>query len=172
MNILLVALLFALAACSSIKKQIDVGAFDADGRCPTFQVKYPKCNVTFGNKGLSVLNSFYETFVGEGAFEIKEFTIKKRSENEFDIIGQSNRGPLKSKIKADGLVRLGQDREDDKLRNANVASYCHAGRIFENQTVQVGGDVEIQDLEFWTEAEIFHFQLFQNGSLTAKVQCR
>jgi hypothetical protein len=106
------------------------------------------------------------------SFEISEFTVTKSGEKEFEIVGQSNRGPLTSKIKADGLVRLGQDREDEKLRNAHVASYCHAGRIFENQTVQVDGDIQIQDLEFWSEGEVFHFQLFQNGSLTAKVQCR
>ncbi|MFZ4404109.1 MAG: hypothetical protein ACOYOK_08420 [Pseudobdellovibrionaceae bacterium] len=143
MKIILVYFLFMLTACSSTKKRIEVGAFDADGRCPSFQPRYPSCDIKFGSKGLSVLNSVYETFVGEGAFEIREFNIKKSGDKEFEIVGLSNRGPLTSKINADGLVRLGQDREDEELRNAHVASYCHAGRIFENQTVQVGDEVEI-----------------------------
>ena len=65
-----------------------------------------------------------------------------------------------------------QVREDEKLRNAHVASYCHDGHLFENQTVQVDDQIEIQDLEFWTEGVIFNFKLLQNTSHTAKVQCQ
>lgn len=172
MRIILVSGLFLLAACSSTKKRIEVAAYEADGRCPSFQPRYLKCDITFGSRGLAALNSLYKTFLGRGAWEISEFTVKSSGEKEFEIIAQSNRGPLTSRINADGLVRLGQDQEDGKLRNAHVASYCHAGRIFENQAVQVGDEIEIQDLEFWSEGEAFHFQLFQNSSLTAKVQCR
>jgi hypothetical protein len=159
MNFVLLAIVFALTACSTQKKRVEVGAFDADGLCPSFQAQYPKCDIKYGTKGLSFVSALYKVFTGEGFFEIKEFRVRKLGDKEFEIAADSNRGLLRSRINADGLVRIGQDQEDNRLRNANVSSYCHAGRIFENQTVQVGDDLEIQDLEFWTEGEVFHFQL-------------
>jgi hypothetical protein len=52
------------------KQEVTQGPFTADGRCPTFRPRYPQAQVRFGNQGLSVLNSLYETFVGEGALKL------------------------------------------------------------------------------------------------------
>lgn len=146
--------------------------FSADGVCPVFEASYPQCEIIFGNSGLSVVNSFYETFVGEGAFEIDGFTVDTRSETEFLIVGDSNRGPLTSEIVADRVVRLGQDRENEILFRSHQSSYCDAGRIYEHQVVYTNRGRNIQDLEYWTEGDEFNFKLFQGGSLTARVVCQ
>lgn len=41
------------------------GLFTADGQCPAFRSTYQRYEVLFGNRGLSTLNSMYETSVGE-----------------------------------------------------------------------------------------------------------
>lgn len=148
------------------------GPADSDGMCPTFQESYPQCEVAFGNSGLSVLNSFYETFFGEGAFEINGFTVKTRGEGSFLITADSNRGPLTSDIIADRLVRLGQEQEDGRLTYTHEASYCHSGRVLQNQIGFLGNSLNVQNIEYWTEDETFHFRLVQGGYLTAEVQCR
>ena len=164
--------LLALSACGSAGLTPGQGPLDADGQCPTFKPSYPQCEVTFGNKGLSVLNSFYETFVGEGAFEIYAFSTRTDPNGALIISADSNRGELKSEIIPDRLVRIGQDLEDEELLVTHQSSYCHAGRVHEHQVVYSGGDSDIQDLSFWNEGEVFHFTLHQNGSKTATVTCR
>ncbi len=148
------------------------GPFDADGRCPSFEARYPSCEVRFGNRGLSTLNSLYETFVGQGAFEISSFAVESRPGGRFDITAQSNRGPIRSEITADRVVRLGQDREDEVVRRTSQSAYCEAGRIYEHQVVYLDGSVMVQHLEFWSEGGQLRFRLFQNGSPTADVACK
>lgn len=148
------------------------GPFTADGVCPAFRPTYNRCEVRFGNRGLSTLNSFYETFVGEGAFEINGFKVESLPGGRFNTIAQSNRGPIRSEIYTDRLVRLGQDRENEAVHRTNQSAFCDAGRIYEHQAVYVDGDLTVQDLEFWTEGDQLRFRLFQNGSPTADVVCR
>lgn len=155
---------------SETKETITQGPFAADGQCPTFKPKYPQIQITFGNKGLSVLNSLYETFLGEGAFEISEFTVAAIGEKRFTIVGRSNRGDLTSDIYADRVVRLGQDLENEELRLTHQSAYCNKGRIYEHQVVYMGGGKFIvQDLEYWTAGESFRFRLYQNQRLAADV---
>ena len=152
------------------KQEVTQGPFTADGRCPTFRPRYAQAQVRFGNQGLSVLNSLYETFVGEGAFEISEFTVSTNGDKRFTIVAQSNRGELTSEINADRVVRLGQDRENEQLRRTHQSAFCHAGRIYEHQVVDLGnGKFIVQDLEYWTEGEVIYFRLYQNRRLTAEV---
>ena len=164
---------FLLSGCGDSNIEVSKAPLDADGQCPTFKPRYPQCEVTFGNRGLSVLNSFYETFVGEGAFEIYEFTTRTNQNDALIISAKSNRGELKSEIIPDRLVRIGQDRENEKLFRTHQSSYCNAGRIYEHQIVyQDSGDFDIQDLSFWTKNDLFYFSLDQNGSKTARVKCK
>ena len=129
--------------------------------------------ITFGNRGLSALNSLYETFVGEGAFEISEFRVTSNGEKRFTIVGLSNRGELTSDIYADRVVRLGQDMENEQLRLTHQSAFCDKGRIYKHQVVDMGsGKFLVQDLEYWTEGtagEKFRFRLYQNQRLTADV---
>ena len=148
------------------------GPFMADGACPEFRATYKRCEVRFGNRGISTLNSLYETFVGEGAFEIYGFKVESLHGGRFNIIAQSNRGEIKSEIYTDKLVRLGQDRENEAVYLTHQSAYCDTGRIYEHQAVHIGGDISIQDLEFWTERDALRFRLFQNGSPTADVVCQ
>lgn len=170
-NLLAVSALF-LAACSPAPERSE-GPFEADGQCPSFKPRYPSCRILFGNRGLSTLNSFYETFLGEGAFEISEFNVETFGRDRFRIEAKSNRGPLISRITADGYVRLGQDQENEKLSLTHESSYCNAGRIYELQVGYVGGkELNVQELNYWTEGPEFVFLLWQNGSKTAEVRCR
>lgn len=148
------------------------GPFTSDDSCPYFKETYPSCEVLFGNSGLSVLNSVYETFVGEGAFEIYDFSVETLGEREFEIVASSNRGPLRSMIRADKIVRLGQDRENELVTKTHQSAYCDGGRIYEQQVGFLGNDLNVQDLEFWSEGERFYFRLFQGGSPTAEVVCQ
>lgn len=148
------------------------GPFNANGVCPSFTKTYRSCEVRFGNRGLSTLNSFFETFVGEGAFEINGFEVESLPEGRFNIVAQSNRGPIRSEIYTDRLVRLGQERENELVYRTNQSAYCDAGRIYENQVVQEDGGLNVQNLEFWSERDQLRFRLFQNGSPTADVICR
>ena len=155
---------------SEVKERMIQGPFTADGQCPAFKPRYPQIQIAFGNRGLSVLNSLYETFVGEGAFEISEFNISAGGEKRFTIVGRSNRGDLTSDIYADRVVRLGQDLENEALRLTHQSAYCDKGRIHEHQVVDMGsGEFLVQDLEYWTEGEAFRFRLYQNRRLTADV---
>lgn len=148
------------------------GPLSADGVCPAFKTTYRSCEVLFGNRGISTLNSFYETFVGEGAFEINGFLVESLPGGRFNITAQSNRGPIRSEIYTDRLVRLGQDREDEIVHRTSQSAFCDDGRIYEHQVVYVDGNLNVQDLEFWTEREQLRFRLFQNGSATADVVCQ
>lgn len=148
------------------------GPFTADGLCPEFRPEYGRCEVQFGNAGLSTLNSFYETFVGEGAFEIGGFEVETLGQTRFDITAQSNRGPIRSEIHADRLVRLGQEREDEVVNRTHQSAFCDAGRIYEHQVGYSAGEVYVQDLEFWSEGDALRFRLFQSGRPTADVVCR
>ncbi len=148
------------------------GPFTADGKCPEFRDNYKRCEVLFGNRGISVLNSFYETFVGEGAFEIDAFRVESFPSGRFNIIAESNRGPIRSEIYTDRLIRLGQDRENEGIFLTHQSAYCDAGRIYEHQVGYVDGDLNVQDLEFWSEGEELRFRLFKNGSPTADVVCK
>lgn len=163
----------AFLALRSPREEIRRGPFTADGQCPTFKARYPKVDIQFGNRGLSTLNSLYETFVGEGAFEISEFTVATGGAKRFKIVGASNRGPLTSDIYADRVVRLGQDRENEELRRTLQSAFCNRGRIYEYQLVDLGdGSTLTQDLEYWTEGSAFRFRLYQNRRLTADVTAR
>lgn len=177
----IVIALVALAAVAAIAflalrspfEEVRQGPFTADGACPSFKARYPKVDIEFGNTGLSTLNSLYETFAGVGAFEISEFTIATLGPGRFTIVGASNRGPLTSDIYADRLVRIGQDRENEELRRTLQSAFCHAGRIYEHQLVDLGdGSMLTQDLEYWTERGAFRFKLYQNRRLTANVTAR
>ena len=158
---------------SDVKETLTRGPFIADGQCPAFKPLYPNIQITFGNRGLSVLNSLYETFVGEGAFEISEFRVTSNGAKRFTIVGLSNRGELTSDIYADRVVRLGQDMENEQLRLTHQSAFCDKGRIYEHQVVEMGGGkFLVQDLEYWTEGsagEKFRFRLYQNQRLTADV---
>ena len=158
---------------SDVKETMTRGPFIADGQCPAFKPLYPNIQITFGNRGLSVLNSLYETFVGEGAFEISEFRVATGGDKRFTIVGRSNRGELTSDVYADRVVRLGQDMENEQLRLTHQSAYCDKGRIYEHQVVDMGGGkFLVQDLEYWTEGtggEKFRFRLYQNQRLTADV---
>ena len=158
---------------SDVKETLTRGPFIADGQCPAFKPLYPNIQITFGNRGLSVLNSLFETFVGEGAFEISEFRVTSGGDKRFTIVGMSNRGELTSDIYADRIVRLGQDKENEQLRLTHQSAYCDKGRIYEHQLVDMGGgNFLVQDLEYWTEGaagERFRFRLYQNQRLTADV---
>lgn len=149
------------------------GPFGADGVCPSFKPVYSDVEIIFGNRGLSVVNSFFETFFGEGVFEITQFrTIKVRSK-QFKIIAKSNRGDLISDIYADRVVRIGQDLENEELRLTHQSAFCNGGRIYENQIVyERDKKFSIQDLEYWTEGDTFHFRLYQNKRLVADVIAR
>jgi hypothetical protein len=152
------------------------GPFAADGLCPTFQPRYPSCEVRFGNSGLSVLSSFYETFVGEGPFEIDAFDVDTLDPAvdgapRFVITAQSNRGPITSRITADRLVRLGQEREDGEVNRTHQSAFCDSGRIYEHQVGYAGGEAYVQALEFWTADGALRFRLFQGGSPVADVAC-
>ena len=152
------------------KQEVTQGPFTADGQCPTFKPRYEQIQIRFGNRGLSVLNSFYETFVGEGAFEISEFTVSTSGDKQFTIVAQSNRGELTSDINADRVVRLGQDLENEQLRRTHQSAFCNEGRIYEHIVVYLeNGDFIVQDLEYWTEDEAIYFRLYQNRRLTAEV---
>lgn len=173
------AMLLLLGGCSDLQSLLP-GAFSegptegpltADGVCPTFRREYPQCTIRFGNAGLSTLGSFYETFVGEGPFEIDGFSVETLGERRFVIVAQSNRGPLISDIHADRIVRLGQDREDEVVYRTHQSAFCDAGRIYEHQVVYRDGGRTVQDLEFWTEDEALYFRLFQDGNPTAEVVC-
>lgn len=180
MRVLLIFALFFMAVFGIFKffeisnrETIKNGPFTANGKCPRFQSFYSKCEIIFGNKGLSVLNSAYETFLGEGAFEIYSFNVKQTEKDRFTIIAESNRGELISDIYTDRVVRIGQDKEDEILKLTHQSAYCHDNRIYEHQTVYNQNKISvIQRLEYWTENDIFHFQLFQGDSKTAKVECR
>lgn len=166
----LILSLSANASTSESKKFETPGPFKADGRCPVFKPLYSEIDVRFGNRGLSVLNSFYETIFGKGAFELSEFRVITFSENRFDIVAQSNRGALKSEIFADRLVRIGQDNENEKVRMTHQSAFCDKGRIFEHQVVySTRGNIMIQDLLYWTEGDTFRFRLYQNRNLVADV---
>ena len=155
---------------SEVTERMAQGPFTADGLCPSFKPLYPQVKITFGNQGLSLINSLYESFAGEGVFEISEFRVSADGEKRFTIIGRSNRGDLKSDIHADRIVRLGQDLENEKLRFTHQSAYCDKGRIHEHQLVDMGsGEILVQDLEYWTEGEAFRFRLYQNRRLTAEV---
>lgn len=170
--------LTALAAISffalrSPREEVKRGPFTADGRCPSFKARYQQVDIRFGNSGLSTLNSLYETFAGEGAFEISEFTVETGTVGRFKIVGASNRGPLTSDIYADRVTRLGQDRENEALRRTLQSAYCDRGRIYEHQLVDLGdGSTLTQDLEYWTEGGAFRFKLYQNRRLSADVSAR
>jgi hypothetical protein len=169
--VLVVIGLFVFVDLSN-KEAVETGPFAADGECPVFEADYPRCEITFGNRGLSVLNSAAETFLGEGAFEIDSFRVENRAAGRFVITAQSNRGPLTSDIFADRVVRLGQDQEDGVLRLTQQSAFCDGGRIFEQQVRLGEGKVTgTQRLEYWTEGDVFNFKLIQNGSKTAEVQC-
>ena len=116
------------------------GPFAADAKCPSFRPTYPQCTVNFGNRGLSTLNSLYETFVGEGAFEIKSFQVSTPGAQRFDITAESNRGTLRSRINADGVVRAGQDRENEVVYRTHESAFCDAGRIYQLQVVFADGE--------------------------------
>lgn len=156
----------------AFKQGPTAGPFTADSKCPSFRPSYPQCTVGFGNRGLSTLNSVFETFVGEGAFEIKSFQVSTAGVQRFDITAESNRGTLRSRINADGVVRVGQDLENEVVYRTHESSFCDAGRIYELQTVFVDGDLTVQNLEFWTEGDALRFRLFQDGAPTADVTCR
>ena len=163
----------AFLAFRSPREEVKQGPFTADGRCPSFKARYPTVDIRFGNRGLSTLNSLYETFAGEGAFEISEFTVATRGAGRFRIVGASNRGPLTSDIYADRVVRLGQDLENEALRRTLQSAFCDRRRIYEHQLVDLGdGSTLAQDLEYWTEGEAFRFKLYQNRRLTADVTAR
>lgn len=163
----------AFLALRSPRTEVAQGPFTADGSCPTFRKDYPEVDIEFGNAGLSVLNSLYETFAGVGAFEISRFTVASGPNGRFRIVGYSNRGPLTSDIYADRVVRIGQDLENEKLRRMLQSAFCHRGRIYEHQLVDLGdGSTLAQDLEYWTEAGAFRFRLYQNRRLTADVTAR
>lgn len=160
----------AFASTSESTKFESPGPFKADGRCPVFKPLYSKIDVRFGNRGLTALNSFYETIFGKGAFELTEFRVTTFSDTRFDIVAQSNRGPLKSEIFADRLVRIGQDSENEKPQTTHQSAFCDKGRIFEHQTVfSRKGNIMIQDLLYWTEGDTFRFRLYQNRKLLADV---
>ncbi len=129
------------------------GPFTADGTCPEFKTTYKSCEILFGNRGLSTLNSLYETFLGEGAFEISSFDVETLPERRFNIIAQSNRGPIRSKIYPDRLVRVGQDRENESVYRTHQSPFCDAGRIYEHQVGYVNASINVQNLEFWTERD-------------------
>ena len=148
------------------------GPFTADGVCPVFRERYPRCQVRFGHRGLSTLNSAYETFAGEGAFEIRSFSVAQPGPGRYTITAQSNRGPITSLIVADRLVRLGEERENEQVNRTHQASFCDKGRIYEHQIGYDRGEPYVQDLEFWMEQDQLRFRLFQNGSPTADVVCR
>lgn len=163
----------AFLAFRSPREEVKQGPFSADGRCPTFEARYAHVDIRFGSSGLSTLNSLYETFVGEGAFEISAFTVTTGGPGRFKIVGASNRGPLTSDIVADRVVRLGQDKENEKLRRTLQSAFCDRGRIYEHQLVDLGdGSTLAQDLEYWTEGKAFRFKLYQNRRLTADVTAR
>ncbi len=84
----------------------------------------------------------------------------------------SIRGELKSEIVADRLVRLGQDRENERLFKPHQSAFSHRGRIDERQVVYGAGGATVQDLECWTEADTFAFRLLQDRRLTANVRCK
>lgn len=148
------------------------GPFTADGVCPCFKSKYQSCNVAFGNSGLSTLNSLYETFMGEGAFEIYGFTVDTPGEGRYTIAAQSNRGPITSEIYTDRLVRLGQDRENEVVNRTQQSAFCDMGRIYEHQVVYTDDNRLVQDLEFWSEDGKLRFRLFQDGAPTADITCQ
>lgn len=155
---------------NSTREDVAQGPFDADGRCPEFKAVYSRVEIRFGNAGLSTLNSVYETFVGEGAFEISEFRVTTFGPGRLNIVAQSNRGPLTSEIYADRVVRLGQDQENEKLRRTLQSAFCDKGRIYEHQLVDLGnGQILSQDLEYWTEGDALRFKLYQDRKLTADV---
>lgn len=163
----------AFLALRSPFEEVRQGPFTADGACPSFKARYPKVDIEFGNAGLSTLNSLYETFAGVGAFEISEFKVATSGTGRYTIVGSSNRGPLTSDIYADRFVRIGQDRENEKLRRTLQSAFCHGGRIYEHQLVDLGdGSTLTQDLEYWTEGAAFRFRLYQNRRLTADVTAR
>ena len=165
--------LIAFLAFRSPREEVKQGPFTADGRCPSFKARYPQVDIRFGNSGLSTLNSLYETFAGEGAFEISEFSVATGGAGRFKIVGASNRGPLTSDIYADRVVRLGQDMENEQLRRTLQSAFCNRGRIYEHQLVDLGdGSTLTQDLEYWTEGGAFRFKLYQNRRLTADVTAR
>ena len=144
----------AFLAFRSPRAEVQQGPFTANGICPTFKKDYPKVDIAFGNVGLSTLNSLYETFVGVGAFEINRFTVESGPGGRFKIVGASNRGPLTSDIYADRVTRIGQDKENEKLRRTLQSAFCDRGRIYEHQLVDMGdGSTLTQDLEYWTEGE-------------------
>lgn len=147
------------------------GPFTADTQCPAFQTSYPACDIRFGNSGLSTLNSFSETFLGEGAFEIERFDVETFAPRRLTIVAQSNRGPLTSRIVADRVVRLGQEQEDGEVNRTHQSAFCDGGRIYEHQVGYAQGDQYVQDLQFWEEDGNLRFRLFQDGSATADVMC-
>lgn len=162
-----------LLAFRSPRAPVTKGPFTADGVCPSFKPRYARVDIAFGNSGLSTLNSLYESFVGEGAFEIDSFTVTTGAGGRFTIVGASNRGPLTSDIHADRIVRLGQDRENEELRRTLQSAFCDRGRIYEHQLVDLGdGSTFTQDLEYWTEAGAFRFRLYQDRRLAADVTAR
>lgn len=163
----------AFLAFRSPREEVKQGPFTADGRCPSFNSSYSNVDIRFGNSGLSTLNSLYETFAGEGAFEISGFTVATDGPGRFQIVGASNRGSLTSDIFADRVVRLGQDKENETLRRTLQSAFCDRGRIYEHQLVDLGdGSTFTQDLEYWTEDGAFRFKLYQNRRLTADVTAR
>lgn len=170
---LVVLAVIAILAFRSPREEVTQGPFAADGVCPSFKPRYPQVRIAFGNRGLSTLNSLYETFVGEGAFEISEFNVTMGDNGRFTIVGSSNRGSLTSDIHADRIVRLGQDLENEQLRRTLQSAFCNRGRIYEHQMVDLGdGSTLSQDLEYWTEGDAFRFKLYQNRRLTADVTAR
>lgn len=163
----------AFVAFRSPREEVAQGPFTADGICPSFKARYPEVDIVFGNSGLSTLNSLYETFFGEGAFDISEFKVTTGGDGRFTIVASSNRGPLTSDIYADRIVRVGQDQENEALRRTLQSAFCDKGRIYEHQLVDLGdGSTLSQDLEYWTENGALRFRLFQNRRLTADVTAR
>ena len=172
LGVLAAALVVLLSLSNAFEQGPTDGPFAADGKCPEFKPRYPRCEVLFGNRGLSMLNSFSETFLGEGAFEISEFSVDTSGPGRFAITAYSNRGPIRSEIHTDRLVRLGQDQEDEVVNRTHQSAYCDAGRIYEHQVGYKKGGVYVQELEFWKDADALRFRLFQDGRATADVTCQ
>jgi hypothetical protein len=65
------------------------------------------------------------SIVREGAFEIKSFR-SARQVFSASTLAQNRTGTLRSRINADGVVRVGQDRENEVVPHTRIF-FCDAG---------------------------------------------
>jgi hypothetical protein len=110
---------------SAAFEQGPFGPFTADAKCPSFRASYHNA------RWVSVTAAFQRSIqcLRRSAKVLSRLSLSGQHAGvqRFDISAESNRGTLRSRINADGVVRVGQDRENEVVCT-HESSFCDAGR--------------------------------------------